>query len=645
MARPAVRHRGRRRAPRRRGRALASGWWSTGPRVAEFEARVRALCRRRARGRGVERHRGAAPRARSPAACGPATRSILPSLNFVAAANAVAPHRARRRVLLRHPASDDPNLDPDDLEPRPRPRTRAIVALHYGGFPCDMDAVRGAARRARARRHRGRGARARRDATRGRACGTLGDVGLLQLLLEQEPADRRGRHGRDRRRRPGRARAAAALARDDHADAGTASAGTPRATTSWRTGLQLPDRRARGRRSGSSSSARLPAANAARARARRALPGRGSTASPGSSLPLGRARGAATSAHHLAVVVLPDGARTRDSPRRARRARDPDERPLPADPPLLGLPASAATRPLPRTDALADRLLTLPLFAHMRAEAGRRGRRRADRGARGEQQRRPAACARDRRRGCRGPGSTQAVRELARAAGHDAAPGDRPVVCVQGLGFVGSAMAIAVGGRAAPERRRRASTSSASTSRRRTGSRRSRRSTPAACPWRRATTPLARRARRGARAREPDRRRPTSARYELASVTRRRRAARRRPWTDGRPPCGSTACGRRSGRSGCRMPPGSLVIVETTVPPGTTEKVVAPEIATRAARARAAARRDPRRALLRARHARAPATSTRSCDFWRSYAGHTRGGRRRLRGVPLAGDRRRRATR
>ena len=41
--------------------------------------------------------------------------------------------------------------------------------------------------------------------------------------------------------------------------------------------------------------------------------------------------------------------------------------------------------------------------------------------------------------------------ELARAAGHDAPVADLPVVCVQGLGFVGAAMAIAVGDARGPD--------------------------------------------------------------------------------------------------------------------------------------------------------------------------------------------------
>ena len=47
-------------------------------------------------------------------------------------------------------------------------------------------------------------------------------------------------------------------------------------------------------------------------------------------------------------------------------ARHPDERPLPADPSILRTTArSGARRPLPATDAVADRVVTLPLYPHM----------------------------------------------------------------------------------------------------------------------------------------------------------------------------------------------------------------------------------------------------------------------------------------
>jgi len=36
-------------------------------------------------------------------------------------------------------APGEPNIDPIDAERRIGPRTKAILVVHYGGYPCDMD--------------------------------------------------------------------------------------------------------------------------------------------------------------------------------------------------------------------------------------------------------------------------------------------------------------------------------------------------------------------------------------------------------------------------------------------------------------------------------------------------------------------------
>ena len=48
------------------------------------------------------------------------------------------------------------------------------------------------------------------------------------------------------------------------------------------------------------------------------------------------------------------------------RAAHPDERSLPADPLFSQYKEIGSERPLPRTEAVAERILTLPLYAHMR---------------------------------------------------------------------------------------------------------------------------------------------------------------------------------------------------------------------------------------------------------------------------------------
>ena len=103
------------------GRALASGWWSTGPRVAEFEAAF-------ARFVGVEHAvavssgTAALHLAAAACGCGPGDEVVMPSLNFVAAANVIR-HLGATPVLC-DVGELDPSLDPE----RPRRRGRTAHA-------------------------------------------------------------------------------------------------------------------------------------------------------------------------------------------------------------------------------------------------------------------------------------------------------------------------------------------------------------------------------------------------------------------------------------------------------------------------------------------------------------------------------------
>ena len=73
------------------------------------------------------------------------------------------------------------------------------------------------------------------------------------------------------------------------------------------------------------------------------------------------------SAHHLFTIVLDEGV-DRDAFRAALAdAARPDERPLPAGPPLLDLRRRRAPS-CPLTEAYAARTVTLPMFAHMTDE-------------------------------------------------------------------------------------------------------------------------------------------------------------------------------------------------------------------------------------------------------------------------------------
>ena len=65
---------------------------------------------------------------------------IVPSLTFAATANAVA-FCGAKPVFADVASFDDWTISPADIERHISPKTRAIVVMHYGGFPSDMRAI------------------------------------------------------------------------------------------------------------------------------------------------------------------------------------------------------------------------------------------------------------------------------------------------------------------------------------------------------------------------------------------------------------------------------------------------------------------------------------------------------------------------
>lgn len=71
---------------------------------------------------------------------------ILPSLTFVATANAVLYTNATP-VFADITSLGDLNISPEDIERKISPQTKAIIVVHYGGFPCDMESITAIAQR------------------------------------------------------------------------------------------------------------------------------------------------------------------------------------------------------------------------------------------------------------------------------------------------------------------------------------------------------------------------------------------------------------------------------------------------------------------------------------------------------------------
>jgi dTDP-4-amino-4,6-dideoxygalactose transaminase len=72
--------------------------------------------------------------------CVPGDEVIVPAFSFVSTANAFAMHGARPVFADCRP--DTLNIDPECVARVISPRTRAIVAMHYGGIGCEMEELR-----------------------------------------------------------------------------------------------------------------------------------------------------------------------------------------------------------------------------------------------------------------------------------------------------------------------------------------------------------------------------------------------------------------------------------------------------------------------------------------------------------------------
>jgi dTDP-4-amino-4,6-dideoxygalactose transaminase len=340
---------------------VSTGWWSMGPTVERFEEAFAAYCECR-HAIAVSSGTAALHLALLASGCGPGDEVVVPSLNFVAAANAIA-HCGARPVFCDIVGPADLNLDPADLEAAIGPTTKAIVVLHYGGFPCDIGAVTKIARR--------HGLIVIEDAAHAVGapsgegmCGTVGDAGCFSFFSNKNlPIGEGGMIVTDdddlaARVRLLRSHGMTTLTWARHL-------GHAHSYDVVATGFnyRLDEMRAA---IGLVQLRRLPELNRARAQvAARYLNELDGV--NGLTIPFAHDDRYASSAHHLAVVVLPDDGL--QAPMRGFLT----ERGIQTSihyPPIhrFSQYASEAARTLPVTDQLSGRILTLPLYAHMQAE-------------------------------------------------------------------------------------------------------------------------------------------------------------------------------------------------------------------------------------------------------------------------------------
>jgi dTDP-4-amino-4,6-dideoxygalactose transaminase len=341
---------------------VTSGWWSMGPRVAEFEGAFAEFTGAR-HALAVANGTAALHLALLAVGCGQGDEVVLPSLNFVAAANTIL-HAGATAVFCDVAGEDDLNLDPGDLEAAITPRTKVLLPLHYGGFACDMEAVMELAARHDLRVVED-AAHAPGGTFHGRACGTIGDVGCFSFFSNKNlPVGEGGMvvtndDALAERLRLLRSHGMTTLTWDRHRGHAhsydVVEHGFNYRLDETRAAMGLVQLR------------RLPEQNAARARISAAYRAR-LDGERGLSMPFANADAQSVSSHHLAVALLPEGT-PRAEVREALTAAGVQT--SVHYPPIHRFSRYAdlgSRRPLPRTDAVAERLLTLPLYGHMTEE-------------------------------------------------------------------------------------------------------------------------------------------------------------------------------------------------------------------------------------------------------------------------------------
>jgi len=336
---------------------VRSGWWSMGPRVAEFERSFGELCDVK-HSFAVANGTAALHLALLSIGCGPGDEVLVPSLTFVAAANSIA-HTGATPVFCDVIGPHDLTVDPADLEAAVGPNTRAILVMHYGGHACHMDEILDLAAL--------HGLPVIEDAAhapggefRGRACGTLGAVGCFSFFSNKNlPMGEGGMvvtQDDELAKRIGlfRSHGMTTLTWDRHRGHASGYDVVLRGFN-----YRLDELRAA---LGIVELERLQERNRARGkiveRYRTALDGVAGISMPFATRP------EVLAAHHLAVIVLPEG-RTRQEVEPAIIARGVQT--SVHYPPIHKFSAysNPSQRSLPVTDLVADRLVTLPLFPHI----------------------------------------------------------------------------------------------------------------------------------------------------------------------------------------------------------------------------------------------------------------------------------------
>ena len=161
-------------------KVIGGRWLTMGEQIGSFESAISALVGSGVSSTAVSSCTGALHIALLAAGVGSGDEVIIPALTFVADANVVALTGAKP-VLADCASLDDWNVSAATIEERITERTRAVIVVHFAGYPCDMDDIVSLCEEyglvliedvahAPGARYKGRG------------CGSMGDMGCFSFF-------------------------------------------------------------------------------------------------------------------------------------------------------------------------------------------------------------------------------------------------------------------------------------------------------------------------------------------------------------------------------------------------------------------------------------------------------------------------------
>ncbi len=162
---------------------IASRWLTMGEQIASFENAFSEMIGTGVSSVAISSCTGALHIALLAAGVGPGDEVIIPALTFVADANVVALSGARPSVADCS-SLDDWNVSAASIADRITERTRAVIVVHFAGYPCDMDDIVSLCRDKNLVLVEDV-AHAPGASYKGRTCGNMGDIGCFSFFTNK----------------------------------------------------------------------------------------------------------------------------------------------------------------------------------------------------------------------------------------------------------------------------------------------------------------------------------------------------------------------------------------------------------------------------------------------------------------------------